>query len=55
MRVRKKFNVDLSLDNLFDTPTIAAFTQEVEKAMKSGKDNQTTVISAVSRDKYRVN
>jgi len=55
MRVRKKFNVDLSLSNLFDTPTIAAFTQEVEKAKNAGADNQTSVISAVSRDKYRVN
>jgi acyl carrier protein len=55
MRVRKKFNVDLSLSNLFDTPTIAAFTKEVEKAKNAGADNQTSVISAVSRDKYRVN
>lgn len=55
MRVRKKFNVDLSLSNLFDTPTIAAFTQEVETAKNAGSNNQTSVISAVSRDKYRVN
>jgi acyl carrier protein len=55
MRVRKKFNVDLSLSNLFETPTIAAFTQEVEKSISAGAEKQSTVISAVSRDKYRVN
>lgn len=55
MRVRRKFNVNISLSNLFDTPTIAAFSLEVEKARNSGIDNQTSVISPVSREKYRVN
>ena len=55
MRVRKKFNVDLSLSNIFETPTIAAFTKEVEKSLITGNEKQSAIISAVSRDKYRVN
>ncbi len=55
MRVRKKFNVDLSLSNLFETPTIIAFAQEAEKSINTGVAKPSTIISAVPRDKYRVN
>lgn len=54
MRVRKKFNVDLSLGNLFETPTIAAFGQEVIKVKDSKIETPASIISAVSRESYRV-
>ncbi|QQS37255.1 MAG: SDR family oxidoreductase [Ignavibacteriales bacterium] len=54
MKVRKKFSIDLSLGNLFEVPTIAAFAREVNKASESKSDKPVTVISSVSRQAYRV-
>jgi hypothetical protein len=55
MKVRKKFNVDLSLNNLFETPTIATFSREVEKAKSADTDSRVSAIAPVSRDLYRIN
>ena len=54
MRIRKKFNVDLALSNLFEAPTIADFAQEVAKAKNSQPGKSASAITPVSRDLYRV-
>jgi acyl carrier protein len=52
LRVRKKFNVDLSLSSLHEKPTIAQFASEVMKS-RSNKEESSGIIP-VSREKYQV-
>jgi non-ribosomal peptide synthetase component F/NRPS condensation-like uncharacterized protein/alpha-ketoglutarate-dependent taurine dioxygenase len=49
-RVRDAFKIELPLRYLFEAPTIASLAEQVEKAITSGKNLQTSPIEIVSRD-----
>jgi amino acid adenylation domain-containing protein len=52
-RLRDASGIELPLRSLFETPTIAAFADKVEKATKGGEDLRTSTISPLPRESHR--
>jgi amino acid adenylation domain-containing protein/FkbM family methyltransferase len=52
-RVRKLMRIELPLRNVFEAPTIAAFSQLIEKAKDRGNKVSKPEIAAVPRNQYR--
>jgi len=50
-RVRERFQVDLPLRSLFESPTVAELAIRIEEAMKAGEEKQKPPIVAVLRDR----
>ncbi|NHC37937.1 amino acid adenylation domain-containing protein [Scytonema millei VB511283] len=51
-RVRSAFEIELPLRYLFESPTIAKFSERVEIAMKLGRGREATPIEPVSQQGY---
>ncbi|MET0647784.1 MAG: amino acid adenylation domain-containing protein [Pyrinomonadaceae bacterium] len=49
-RVRKAFQVELPVHSIFEAPTVAEFTQVVERAMQGGELSQSAPLVPVPRD-----
>ncbi|BAZ30185.1 peptide synthetase [Cylindrospermum sp. NIES-4074] len=53
-KMREIFQVDLSLRDLFELPTIAGLTEKISQVQKQDTQEQKQAIARVSRDKYRI-
>jgi amino acid adenylation domain-containing protein len=53
-RLNEEFKVALPVRSLFDEPTIAGLTREIEKSLDHGATRRAPALARVARDAYRV-
>jgi hypothetical protein len=53
-RVREVFGIEMSLREMFESPTVAAMAKAVEEARGEGGGARVQTIKRVKRDLYRV-
>jgi amino acid adenylation domain-containing protein len=54
-KVRSLYGLDVGLQRIFEMPTIAQLSEEIENAKAGSASRRTTRIKALSREKYLVN
>jgi acyl carrier protein len=53
-RIRRAFQMELSLRSIFEAPTIAELSGEIEKTRDKGLGSRTAAISPISRESHRM-